>query len=201
MRLNGIVKSLRSGTSKAHDKVNHMRRTTVILVVVLALAGAAFFLWKSHFSALEKERLEANDKIYKELGAVVFAIQDIKQGDLISATSLEERIIPVNKMPDHVATGIAEVAGRKARYGITNRDMVSLYDLDPYPPDLPVTAVVAIKEIRKGKVIMDDAVDLIRQSEKELPKHRIERMNMVIGRRATRDIARLQIVRTEDIFP
>ena len=187
-----------------------MSRKASISFFCFVLACAGSCLWKLHCDArLENIRMEARDKIealardriMAETGRVVFALQEIRRGELISVKSLEERKIPVSKMPDHAATDIDKVASCRARFGITKGDIVSLYDLDPYPPDLPVTAVLAVKNIRKGAVIMDDAVETLTQADEDLPKSRLERINLAIGRRATRDISKMQILRVEDVFP
>jgi hypothetical protein len=61
-------------------------------------------------------------------------------------------------------------------------------------------AVQAVTEIRKVAVIPpDDAVQRVQETDADLPKRSIERINMVMGRKATKDIARMQFLRTEDI--
>ena len=180
---------------------NRTRQIAALLILLLAFTGSVIFIWTSYRTQSELGFLEAKYLVAEESGSAIYAIKEIKQGDFIAATSLETRVIPVNKMPDHIVTRMEEAVGRKARFAISSNDILSLYDLDPYPPYLPVYVVEAARDIPKGMVISKDAVVINQHFAKDLPKLWYEKPDKIVGQSAAQDISKDQILSKEDIFP
>lgn len=67
----------------------------------------------------------------KATGKVVYAVEDIPQGQEIPAEVLEERVLEQSKIPHDAITSANLVAGRIAKYGIFTGQIVSLHDLAP----------------------------------------------------------------------
>lgn len=172
-----------------------------IIFLLLALAGISFYLWNSYQTEIGISRLEAIFKTPEATGPAVYAMKEIKQGDVISDKSLVVKTIPISKMPDHIACRLEEVVGRKARFAVASDSIVSLYDLDPYPSGLPIYVVTATKDIEKGKVIEENAVGLEQEFAEKVPDHSFERTSMVVGTWAAKDISKDQILKPDDIFP
>ncbi|MFA6213609.1 MAG: hypothetical protein WCT03_19565 [Candidatus Obscuribacterales bacterium] len=98
-----------------------MKRSSVIIVIFCALGLGVFCLWKT----------KDDSNTYEGRGPIVFAIRDIKVGSLITSACVEERILPVSKMPDHAVCRVSEVIGCKPIYGIEKGQILSQYDFLP----------------------------------------------------------------------
>lgn len=169
-----------------------MRRKYLILILVLIFCATAYLLNTRHG---QSRSLDATT------GLAVYASRDIAKGASITKDSIVQREIPVCKMPDHVAISRSEVLGHKARYGIANGEIISLYGLDPYPVDLPVRAVQCIKRIDRGAIINEDSLSLCQRVAGELPKTRFESISLVVGRRARINMEAGSIILDEQVEP
>jgi flagella basal body P-ring formation protein FlgA len=171
-------------------------------ILICVVAALIFFVW----SAEREKRLdEINRKFLSQIdygtGIAVYARDEIQKGTLITKELIEERRISVNKMPDHIATSASEVLGCKARFGVTKNYIVSLYDLDSYPPSLDVPAVICVKRIPRGSAIRDDAVEVTYRMDSSLPKNRFESVSLVLGRLARSDIEVEQVLIDNQVQP
>jgi hypothetical protein len=95
-----------------------MKRPSKIVVLFYALSLGAVCVWK------------ANElpRGFEGKGTLVFAIRDISVGALVTPDSVEERITPYCKMPDHAICKTDEVIGSKPIYGIEKGQILSQYD-------------------------------------------------------------------------
>jgi len=72
---------------------------------------------------------QVSAQIEQTAGKIVYAIQDIPEGKPISATALEERQIPADKIPTDSVRSISEAAGKVAKYTISKGQILSKHDL------------------------------------------------------------------------
>jgi len=155
----------------------------------ILISALAYFIWSCELKNwLHAAGHEFFPEKYYGTGTAVCARQQIREGVLFTKDLIEERQFALNKMPDHIATSASAVLGCKARFGVTKNAIVSLYDLDPYPPGLDVAAVICVKSIPQGAAIRDDAVEVRYRMDSSLPKNRFESVSMVLGRLAQSDI-------------
>lgn len=68
----------------------------------------------------------------EQSGTVVYAIQDIPEGYEIKTDALEEREMPVSKIPMDAVTSASLADGRNAKYGIASGQIISMHDLAPH---------------------------------------------------------------------
>jgi flagella basal body P-ring formation protein FlgA len=73
--------------------------------------------------------LQVSAQIQQAAGKIVYAVQDIPEGKPISATALEERQIPADKIPTDSVRSISEAAGKVAKYTISKGQILSKHDL------------------------------------------------------------------------
>jgi flagella basal body P-ring formation protein FlgA len=178
-----------------------MSKRALGLILICELAGLIFVNWNiERQSKLDAVQREIPPHAYMD-GTAVYASKNVPQGVLITEDLIEERKLAINKMPDHIACRTSEALGCRARFEIAKGDIVSLYDLDPYPPMLPVTSVYCVKRIPAGAPIKDDAVELLCRADQDLPKGRFGSVAMVLGRKARSDIHVGQIIRPYEIEP
>ena len=90
------------------------------LMVSFLIAGISFAM-----SNLQ----QVSAQLDKAAGKIVYAVQDIPEGKPISATALEERQIPSDKIPTDAVRSVSEAAGKTAKYGISKGQIVSKHDL------------------------------------------------------------------------
>ena len=64
-------------------------------------------------------------------GKVVYAIVDIPEGTLIRNNTLEEKELEFSRIPQDALTSSSLAAGRLAKYGISQGQIVSRHDLAP----------------------------------------------------------------------
>lgn len=98
-----------------------MKRSSVIIVIFCALGLGVFFVWKTKDVPNKDE----------ERGPLVFAVRNIKVGSLVTSDCIEERILPLSKMPDHTFRRVSEVIGSKPIYEIEKGQILSQYDFLP----------------------------------------------------------------------
>lgn len=95
-----------------------MKRPSKIIVLVYALSLGAVCVWKAN-------ELPPG---FEGKGTLVIAIRDISVGSLVTPDSVEERITPYYKIPDHAICKTDEVMGSKPIYGIEKGQILSQYD-------------------------------------------------------------------------
>lgn len=78
---------------------------------------------------LKKRDLEAK---MRAKGKVVYCIKDVPEGAKIPADALEEKEIEQSKIPQDALTSSSLCAGRIAKYGISQGQIVSMHDLKPW---------------------------------------------------------------------
>ncbi len=178
------------------------------LLLICALVLLLFLNW----SVAEQKRSDREEVILYNLrqlyesqtgqrGKVVFARSRVPEGTLLTKDLLEERKIPINKIPGQSMTETSDVLGRTARFGIAQGEIVSSYDLDPYPPGLSVQAVKCVKRIPAGSPIKDDAVELTQLFSDDLTESTVLNVAKVLGRKARCDIEVGQLLRTDQVEP
>lgn len=64
-------------------------------------------------------------------GKIVYAIKDVPEDCVIPANALKETEIEMNKIPQDALTSSSLVVGRIAKYGISQGQILSQYDLAP----------------------------------------------------------------------
>ena len=171
------------------------------LIFVCALVGLVFF----NRNVEEKERLETVRRLCQaknvEFGKALYARSNIPEGTLITKDLVVEREISIDKIPGQALTRVSEALQHKARFAVTKGFILSRYDLDPYPPYLPVQAVTCVKRIPRGVPITDYAVELTQMSSEELPANCFLNAAKVLGRTARYDIEVGQIILSDQVVP
>lgn len=179
-----------------------LKRKSTILFAFLALVGVGYFCTMSPLTITQTGRIEVIDKFSGPSGEAFYAIKDLKKGESIDLSSLEARIIPVNKMPDHIVTSLQELAGCSARFDIAKGQLVSQFDLDPYPPSVARYVVIAIKPIPKGLVIEAGALRLDQWMSNVLwLDDFFQNKSEITGKLAAKDICKGEPIRQQDLLP
>lgn len=63
------------------------------------------------------------------MGKIVYTLNDVPEGATFGVEDLEEREVPVGKIPMDAISSSAIVAGRTAKYGVPAGQVVSQHDL------------------------------------------------------------------------
>jgi pilus assembly protein CpaB len=84
----------------------------------------------AHEEALKAKESDLIAKMSAK-GKVVYAIKDISEGSTIPVEALEEKEIEQAKIPQDALTSASLAAGRVAKYGIQQGQIVSQHDLAP----------------------------------------------------------------------
>jgi len=63
-----------------------------------------------------------------DIGTGVYAIRDIKVGEMVTTADIETRPIAINKMPDHMICRADAVIGHRPIYGIEKGQLLSMFD-------------------------------------------------------------------------
>lgn len=107
------------------------------VVLVAAIVGLSAFIALLVTGEMTKSkadydaRLDAIEKQKDAKGTVVFAIKDIPEGQTIPSEALEEKSIPLGKMPADALSSAALASGRVSKFGISQGQIVSQHDLAP----------------------------------------------------------------------
>jgi Flp pilus assembly protein CpaB len=106
----------------------------LMLLIIIGLAVLVTMMVTGRMSQQEQE-LEAKKKDLEAKmsakGKVVYAIKDIPEGQTIPSDALEEKEIEQSKIPQDALTSASLAAGRVAKYGISQGQIVSQHDLAP----------------------------------------------------------------------
>lgn len=106
----------------------------LMLLIIIGLAVLVTMMVTGRMSQQEAE-LEAKKKDLEAKmsakGKVVYAIKDIPEGQTIPSDALEEKEIEQSKIPADALTSSSLAAGRVAKYGISQGQIVSQHDLAP----------------------------------------------------------------------
>jgi pilus assembly protein CpaB len=105
-----------------------------MLVLIIGLAVLITMMVTSNQTAHEEAlKAKESDLIAKmsAKGKVVYAIKDISEGSTIPVEALEEKEIEQAKIPQDALTSASLAAGRVAKYGIQQGQIVSQHDLAP----------------------------------------------------------------------
>lgn len=128
-----------------------MTRSTIICIIACALCLGIYLVWK-----LNDDTKKAKEPVVKSLkGPLVYALRDIKEGSLVTADSVEERIVEICKMPDSAVCKASDVIGRRPVYGIAKGQLLSNYDflrpeqIDQYKRTFQLPALPADSEKQK----------------------------------------------------
>ncbi|MDP3510667.1 MAG: Flp pilus assembly protein CpaB [Candidatus Melainabacteria bacterium] len=106
----------------------------LMLVLIIGLAVLITMMVTSNQTAHEEAlKAKESDLIAKmsAKGKVVYAIKDISEGSTIPVEALEEKEIEQAKIPQDALTSASLAAGRVAKYGIQQGQIVSQHDLAP----------------------------------------------------------------------
>ena len=96
----------------------------------------------SYASPLE-DRIKASEDNYTRLVEemkrkaeqkckVVYAVREIKEGEIMNAKDFEERELECSKVPQDAITSAALCVGRVSKYGIYDGSIVSQHDVAPH---------------------------------------------------------------------
>ena len=96
-----------------------------LLVVVIFSGGIS-----TKEMELEAKRRDLEARMAAK-GKVVYAIVDIPEGTLIRNNTLEEKELEFSRIPQDALTSSSLAAGRLAKYGISQGQIVSRHDLAP----------------------------------------------------------------------
>jgi flagella basal body P-ring formation protein FlgA len=113
-----------------------MTRLAIVFIVACALLGAGFYVWsadRQSAEVLEAKKKDLEEKMNAK-GTVVYAIRDIQEGSVITADALKQHAIEQSKIPQAAVTLLTVAVGKKAKYGISQGQILSNHDLDPKPP-------------------------------------------------------------------
>jgi len=106
----------------------------LMLLIIIGLAVLVTMMVTGRMSQQEQE-LDAKKKDLEAKmsakGKVVYAIKDIPEGQTIPSDALEEKEIEQSKIPQDALTSSSLAAGRVAKYGISQGQIVSQHDLAP----------------------------------------------------------------------
>lgn len=158
-----------------------MSRAALTLIAVFVLFGALFSLWQK---PSESDYLKKNLTNGKSTAPIAHVIRDVKEGATITSGSIEDRELPWSKIPPS-ASSAADAIGKKAKYGLSQGQIVSQYDLDPLPPNTLTKGVRLIRETPKGTVIQAEALEEKEVRAGELPPGALFNAADVLGRKAT----------------
>ena len=106
----------------------------LMLLIIIVLAVMVTMMVTGRMSQQEAElELKKRDLEAKmsAKGKVVYAIKDIPEGQTIPSDALEEKEIEQSKIPQDALTSSSLAAGRVAKYGISQGQIVSQHDLAP----------------------------------------------------------------------
>lgn len=104
-----------------------MPRLIVILGIVSAISFGGFLIWQSR-EPIRKLETRIQDLETGRISTAVYAVREIKVGDLVTPDALETRLLPINEMPDHLIMHASDVIGLRPIYGIEKGQLLSLFD-------------------------------------------------------------------------
>lgn len=122
-----------------------MTRSTIICITLAcALCLGIYLVWKLNDDTKKEPDFESLK------GTLVYALRDIKEGSLVTADSVEERIVKQYEIPGSAVCKASDVIGRRPVYGIEKGLILSNYyflrpeQIDQYKrtfqlPDLPTS--------------------------------------------------------------
>jgi pilus assembly protein CpaB len=106
----------------------------LMLLVIIGLAVVVTMMVTGKVSESEKTfeaRKQELEQKASAKGKVVYTVKDVPEGQTIPSDALEEREIEQNKIPADAITSSSLAAGRVAKYGISQGQIVSQHDLAP----------------------------------------------------------------------
>ncbi len=106
----------------------------VMLLIIIGLAVVVTMMVTGKVSEQEKDFAQKKADLEAKMsakGKVVYAIKDIPEGQTIPSDALEEKEIESSKIPQDALTSASLAAGRVAKYGISQGQIVSQHDLAP----------------------------------------------------------------------
>jgi len=104
-------------------------------VMLIAIASGAFlvtYLITTRMGEIERVSTNARDEMLRRANQttkVVYAATDIPEGECISSQILEEKEIPVSRVPADALSSASLALGKIAKYGIVSGQIISQHDL------------------------------------------------------------------------
>ncbi len=106
----------------------------LMLLIIIGLAVLVTMMVTGKMTSQEQELAEKKKDLEAKLqakGKVVYAVKDISEGQTIPSDALEEKEVEQSKIPMDALTSASLAAGRVAKYGIAQGQIVSQHDLAP----------------------------------------------------------------------
>jgi len=105
-----------------------MKRLFYLLALFCAVGIGGYRIVQQNIQLKNHEERIFKLRTGNGMGTGVYAIRDIKVGEMVTTTDIETRPIAVNKMPDHMICRVDEVIGHRPIYGIEKGQLLSIFD-------------------------------------------------------------------------
>ena len=99
-----------------------------LLALLCAVGIGSYRIVQQNIQLKNHEERIFNLRTGNGMGTGVYAIRDIKVGEMVKSAYLETRAIAVNKMPDHMICQVDEVIGYRPIYSIKKGQLLSIFD-------------------------------------------------------------------------
>jgi flagella basal body P-ring formation protein FlgA len=185
-----------------------MPKVSFVLITISVLLGVGYYLWtnSSELGLLptcsEEVKKDLETKC-AEPGLVVFACKDIGKGAQIESDMVVEKPVTYNhsKIPNAVAPNPKIVVGKRAKFDIAKGQIVSLYDLSPYPKEFMGPAIYAVRDVPAGTLVGKDDVEDVGAEFFNSMENGITKCTDAIGRKAKFGLSQEQRLSSHDLLP
>lgn len=99
-----------------------------LLALLCAVGIGSYRIVQQNIQLKNHEERIFNLRSDNGMGTGVYAIRDIKVGEMVTTADIETRPIAINKMPDHMICRADAVIGHRPIYGIEKGQLLSLFD-------------------------------------------------------------------------
>ena len=138
-----------------------MARIAIFLILFFTVSGAVYCWFGVGASNRPEVPAEANSK-EDGYGTVVYALSNVEPGEVLDRQKLDESTLELSKVPQDAVVYISQVEGRKTKYGLSEGQLLSFWDLEPVPRllyaaarELPAQSKIT-PELIESKRIDDD---------------------------------------------
>ncbi len=185
-----------SDEPKPTDAKTPKSSKNLIIAIAVAIGITGICVWAYATNQSESPRVMVGelDGVCRQIKVpVVYAVQDIPEGNTITPEALEEKEILENKVPKGALRSVSMACNRKAKYGLTQGQIVREQDVG----GKVVMVVRTTIKIPKGNKFSKAALKLEEVKVGGAPKAVIGKIEDVVGQVAKRDIAADQLVFAE----
>lgn len=99
-----------------------------LLALLCAVGIGSYRIVQQNIQLKNHEERIFNLRTDNGMGTGVYAIRDIKVGEMVTTADIETRPNAVNKMPDHMICRADAVIGHRPIYSIKKGQLLSLFD-------------------------------------------------------------------------